>query len=152
MKKFKVTFYTDEYSKERFSEIVEAVDENSAEMQILEKYQHNVFIDKIFDCFDTPLNNKKIYVDMPDGLTYAIPVMVVAEHKGYRMAKYHNDDFYTAMVKEVLPEFENDNYQIKDWAKNNMNWQDVKKEAIVLKRKVECDYQEYWVNGEFEIK
>lgn len=152
MKKFKVTFYADEHSKEQYSEIVEAINDDEADRIVLDKYNGNVFINEIFDYFDTPLNNKRIYVDMPDGLTYIIPVMVVAEHKAWRMKQYHDNDFSKAMTKEVLPEFENDNYAIKDWAKNNMNWDDVKKEALTIHKKVECDYQEHWVNGDFEIK
>lgn len=152
MKKFKVTFYADERSKEQYSEIVEAINDDEAERIVLDKYNGNVFIDEIFDYFDTPLNYKNIYVDMPDGLTYIIPVMFIAEHKATKMARYADDLlFYDAML-QVLSEFENDNYAIKDWAKNNMNWDDVKKEALTIHKKVECDYQEHWVNGGFEIK
>ncbi|WFF39274.1 hypothetical protein LU290_03360 [Moraxella nasibovis] len=152
MRKFKVTFYTNDRTRERLSEIVEAVDEDNAELAIFAMYHDSVIVDEIFDYFDTPLNDKRIYVDMPDGLTYAIPVMVVAEHKAMKMARYADDLlFYDAML-QVLSEFENDEWAIKHWATGEMYWQDVKKHAVIFKKKVEVDYQLHWANGKLDIK
>lgn len=155
MKKFKVEIIApnggDIDGASRFWEIIEANNDDEAYETACQKFSE-CEVNEIIEIFDTPLNDKHIYVDMPDGFTYVIPVMVVAEHKAWRMKQHHDNDFSKAMTKEVLPEFENDKYEIKDWAKNNMNWQDVKEHAIVLKRKAEYDYQEHWVNGEFEIK
>lgn len=151
MKKFKVTFRFAQ-SSQIVSQIVKAIDEDEAVQQVFDMYDDDdIQIDEIFDVFDTPLAKKHIHIDMPDGFTYAIPVMVIAEHKASKVTKYNGDlNFYQAMTTEVLPEFESDEYAIKDWAKNNMNWADVKKYAVRLEKK-QIDYQDVWVNGEMTI-
>lgn len=46
---------------------------------------------------------------------------------------------------------ESDDYEIHDWAVNNMNWRDVKDHAIQIERP-SLDYEDGWVNGEYEVK
>lgn len=135
MKKFKVTFRF-AHSSQIVSQIVKAIDEDEAVQQVFDMYDDDdIQIDEIFDVFDTPISQKHIHIDMPDGFTYAIPVMVIAEHKASKVTKYNGDlNFYQAMTTEVLPEFESDEYAIKDWAKNNMNWADVEKYAVRLEK------------------
>ncbi len=151
MKKFKVTFRF-AHDRQLMSQLIKADDYDDAEKKVIDMYNADIHIDEIFDVFDTPLATKHIHIGMPDGFTYAIPVMVIAENKGYCMAKYYDDDFYAAMTEEVLPEFESSKYEIIDWAKNNINWSDVEKHAIRLEKKQEIDYQDVWVNGEMTIK
>lgn len=43
-----------------------------------------------------------------------------------------------------------DDYEIHDWASNNMNWDEVKAHAIQVKA-ADVDFQEGWVNGEYSI-
>lgn len=152
MKKFKVTFRF-AHGRQIMSQIVKAIDEDEAVQQVFDMYDDDIQIDEIFDVFDTPLATKYIHIDMPDNFTYAIPVMVIAEHKAFKVTKYNGDlNFYQAMTTEVLPEFESDEYAIKDWAQNDMNWADVKKYAVRLEKKQEIDYQDAWVNGEMTIR
>lgn len=33
-----------------------------------------------------------------------------------------------------------------------MDCKDIERKAIMLKRKVKCDYQEQWLNSDFKIK
>ena len=151
MKKFKVTFRFHN-DRQIMIQLVKANDYDDAEKQVIDMYGDDILVDEIFDVFDTPLATKYIHIDMPDGFTYAIPVMVIAENKGYCIAKNYDDDFYAAMTEEVLPKFESLEYEIIDWAKNNMNWSDVEKHAIRLEKKREIDYHDVWVNGEMTIK
>lgn len=53
---------------------------------------------------------------------------------------------------QVLSEFENDEWAIKHWATGEMYWRDVKKHAVIFKKKVEVDYQLHWANGKLDIK
>jgi len=46
--------------------------------------------------------------------------------------------------------FESDDYEIKDWAANHMNWRDVEAYAKKLK-KPKPDFQEGWTNGHKEV-
>jgi len=70
--------------------------------------------------------------------------------------------YYSAIdgFKEGSPEWDKeyklsmDDYEIKDWASSNMNWDDV--QSIAKKADLPCDipeidYQEGWVNGNKEI-
>lgn len=153
MKKLKVIYdYHDGFSKNRNFEIVEANNEDEAEEIVKNMFNCDIEVYDIVYVFDTPLNDKHIYVDMPDGFTYAIPVMVVVEDKAAKMARYSDDLLYDDAMVEVLSEFENDESAIKKWAKGEMYWSDVQKHATILKRKIDIDYQLHWANGKLEIK
>lgn len=154
MRKFKVTFYEDSHSRNKLSEIVEAIDYDEAENKVLAMYDDDLIFDEIHDVFDTSLNDKRIYIDMPDGLTYAIPVMVIAEHKACDMARKFDDVFFYQAMLEVIKSFEarNGDYQIVRWAKTAMRWQDVKNHAVILKRKTEINYDKCWRDKPFDIK
>ena len=61
--------------------------------------------------------------------------------------------FEKSYNEDTIPLFESDDYEIEDWAANNMNWKDV----VAFARKVEshpmndADFQEGWINGDKEI-
>jgi hypothetical protein len=40
--------------------------------------------------------------------------------------------------------------EVADWAQNNMDWDDVK-DVAKLVHSDEPDYQEGWVNGDYEV-
>ena len=45
-----------------------------------------------------------------------------------------------------------DDYELFDWAANNMDWKDVKDQAVLLETKVEpTDYGKEWTNAKMEI-
>lgn len=151
MRKFKVTFYEDSHSRNKLSEIVEAIDYDEAENKVLAMYGDYLIIDEIHDVFDTSLNDKRIYIDMPDGLTYVIPVMVIAEHRARTSAFQTGGDYYESMIR-ALKDFESDDKRIRDYARMQVKWEDVKYEAIILKRKQDIDYEFFWKSGQLEIK
>lgn len=96
---------------------------------------------------------KWMSVEMPDGSKWAVPVSVIANNRADYYAKNDEDfkgDFERSLNEDTLPLFE-DEYEIHDWAANNMNWEDVSDQAIELDVEDEVDYQEGWVNGEKEI-
>ncbi len=41
--------------------------------------------------------------------------------------------------------------ELTDWARNNMNWEDVVIHATLVEEAAPVDFQEGWVNGESEI-
>lgn len=97
------------------------------------------------------MENKLLRIEMPDGSKWDVPVMIIAKNR----AKYYKDEFggdvEKSLKEDTLPLFIDD-YEIHDWAANNMNWDDVKafaKKAPDEKR--EIDFQEGWVNGDYEI-
>jgi hypothetical protein len=94
---------------------------------------------------------KYLRVDMPDGSKWDVPVDVIARHR----AEYYKDEFDNDIEKslkeDTLPLFESDEYEIEDWAANNMNWDEVATHAVRINKPDEPDYQEGWVNGEKEV-
>jgi len=95
-------------------------------------------------------------VTMPNGLKFDVPAELIARN---RAAYYAKAD--TGIVsgpeydKEFAAEYEytlNDDFELIDWAANNMNWDEVEHNArLVWPDPQVVDYQEGWVNGEKEI-
>jgi len=52
---------------------------------------------------------------------------------------------------DTMPMFDDDSFEVEDWAANNMNWSDVADVAFLLAKPDAPDYQEGWVNGEKEV-
>lgn len=163
MKKFKLTWdervCDDEgdtlYFEEK-SQIIEADNEDDACAQWEKENEYNDCQNGIDDCVEiveSELFKKHMMIDMPDGLTYGVSVEVIARNRAeYYAHKEYGGDIAKSLRDDTLPLFE-DEYQIRDWAANNMNWSDVKHDAVVLKKKVdECEFQEQWVNGEYKIQ
>lgn len=95
---------------------------------------------------------KFLRVEMPDGSKWDVPCEVIARK---RTEYYAGVDGFKEGSREWEEEFKRsmDDYELEDWASNNMNWEDVQSIA----RKVadlpppEVDYQEGWVNGDNRI-
>jgi len=88
---------------------------------------------------------KVLRVTMPNGDIYQIPAKVIAEDKARYYAKEHGAS-YTSIIHETM----NDDYEIEDWASNNMNWDEVEKFAKLVSR-IPVDFQKGWVNGEKSV-
>lgn len=91
-------------------------------------------------------------VAMPDGTHWAVPVMAIAKDRAKSYADEFGNDVDRSLAEDTRPLFEEDSFEITDWAANNMNWSDVKDQAYQIEvdaKKV--DYQEGWMNGEKEV-
>lgn len=163
MKKFKLTWderVCDEEGDflymEGKSQIIEAENEDAACDQWEKENEHNEYqngLDDVVEVIETSLFDKYIHLDMPDGLTYAVPVEVVARDRAEHYKAEFNDDLGESLREDTIPLFLDHEYEIKDWARNNMNWCDVKDKAAKLLKKIDSDeYQEVWVNGEMKIQ
>jgi len=98
------------------------------------------------------MENKMLRIEMPDGSKWDIPVMIIARNR----AEYYKDEFggdvEKSLKEDTLLLFAEDEYEIHDWAANNMNWSDVAEHAKeVIGEKKEVDFEEGWCNGEYEI-
>ena len=82
-------------------------------------------------------NEKRLYVvKMENGMRYGVPVKIIIDSYN----EYYSDED----IAEEIPDSE-----IKDWAENNMNWDDVEKYAGELPSVIKKpDFQDGWVNGE----
>lgn len=102
------------------------------------------------------MSEKYLRIEMPDGSEWDVPALTIAEHRARYFAALDvesgdADDFDTAFAEEVKHAL-SDDYEIGDWAANNMNWVDVASIAVqVAAPPTDVDYQEGWVNGEKRI-
>lgn len=105
---------------------------------------------------------EKMYsVKMPDGSWWSIPADIIAIDRAKYYAKKDSEDGdgdYGTILKQeyeyVMSGSDDDYYELHDWASNNMNWKDVKDKAVRLQdpEPEPVDYQEGWVNSEWEVK
>jgi len=98
------------------------------------------------------VENKVLRIDMPDGSRWDVPVMIVARSRAEYYKNEFGGDVEKSLQEDTLPLFESDDYNVHDWAANNMNWSDVVGFAKkVISERIRVDYQEGWVNGDYEV-
>lgn len=101
-----------------------------------------------------PIQECSLRVTMPDGSRWDVPVSVIARDRAAYYAKREfGGDVERSLAEDTWPLFAEDNYDILDWAANNMNWSDVKAHATRAPDRPQkpVDWEEGWCNGEKEI-
>ena len=91
-----------------------------------------------------------LQIEMPDGSKWGVPVEVIARNRAAHYAHEFDGDVERSLAEDTMPLFESDDYEVEDWAANNMNWSDVEAKAKKL-QDAETDFQEGWVNGEKSV-
>ena len=95
-------------------------------------------------------NIQKMYVvEMPDGSKWGVQVGYIALNRAASYAEDFGEDFQE-VLNETCTLFE-DEYEIHDWASGNMDWSDVKDVAVQIVPP-KTDYQEGWINGDYELR
>lgn len=94
--------------------------------------------------------NKYMTIEMPDSSVWKVPVAIIADHRAECYKSEFGGDHTRSLKEDTLPLFEEDHYNIEDWAANNMNWSDVVAHAQIV-RQGECDYEDGWCNGDKNI-
>lgn len=89
---------------------------------------------------------------MSDGSRWGVPVKLIAMDRAKVYAEDFGGDVERSLIEDTQPFFADD-FEIYDWAANNMNWEDVAADATRLPDAAAhpSDYQECWVNGEKEL-
>ena len=93
---------------------------------------------------------KRLIVTMSDGSRWAVPVEIIARDRAKNYASEFDGDIERSLAEDTIPLFTAHEFEIIDWAQNNMNWDDVKQHAGRMSHS-EPDYQEGWVNGDKEL-
>jgi hypothetical protein len=90
---------------------------------------------------------------MPDGSIWRVPVEVIARDRATHYAREFGGDIERSLQEDTIPLFETDDYEIEDWAANNMLWEDVQQHAyrVADPTPPEINYQEGWTNGEKRV-
>lgn len=93
-------------------------------------------------------------VTMTDGSVWEVPVSVIAKsrEKSYReMGRHDLSDPENSDLLAAEFEREADDYDIADWAGNNMNWSDVKDVAVQVSPPPPPNFEEGWMNGKKKV-
>jgi hypothetical protein len=96
--------------------------------------------------------NKELVVTMQDGSKWGIPVHVIANHRAQYY--YETGEFSSvakSLAEDTIPHFEDDEFNIIDWAQNDMDWEDIKLHARLAEAAPPINYEYGWINGEKEI-
>ncbi len=91
---------------------------------------------------------KYLYTDMGDKI-FALSADIIADARARYIMTLEAEgltpkDVYDEVYKETL----DDNYEIENWARNNMRWEDVKDKGVWLpkKPKTEEERRSAWIN------
>lgn len=95
--------------------------------------------------------DKKYIVEMPDGSRWAVPVHVIAANHAAEYADEYDGNTAVSLEQGTKPLFA-DPDEIADWAKNSMDWADVKDFARPVEEADDIDFQDGWVNGEWSVE
>jgi hypothetical protein len=91
---------------------------------------------------------KMFTVEMPNGDIWGVPVDMIARNRAKHYAHEFDGDVERSLVEDTLPLFDEEEYEIEDWAVNNMNWSDFDGHQVKLRCGDETDdFQEAWLNG-----
>lgn len=87
-------------------------------------------------------------IEMPDGSKWGVPVAMIARNRAEFYASEFDGDIERSLAEDTIPLFEENDYQIHDWAANNMNWSDFDGHQIKISDAPPPDFQKAWVlNG-----
>ena len=91
--------------------------------------------------------HKYMTVEMPDGSKWGVPVEMIARNRAEHYASEFGGDVERSLADDTIPMFEADDYEIQDWAVNNMNWEDFDGHQVKLAEAPEPDFQDAWMSG-----
>lgn len=94
---------------------------------------------------------KYLVVEMSDKTQWAIPARLIAINRAQYYATLdaeRGDGKYEDVFEKEVEYAMSTDYEITDWAANNMSWEDVRSHAIQLKMlHPEMHYHEDWTNA-----
>lgn len=90
-------------------------------------------------------------VEMPDGSKWGVPIEMIARHRAMHYAHEFGGDVELSLVFDTLPLFESDDYPIKDWVENNMDWSDFTGHQLKLSEAPQPDFQKALMSGAKDV-
>ena len=91
---------------------------------------------------------KYLTITTPDGSVWGVPTEMIALNRATTYAHEFDDNIATSLAEDTIPLFEEDEYNIQDWAINNMNWSDFDGHQVKLKDAPAPCFKEAWLCGE----
>lgn len=91
--------------------------------------------------------HKYMTVEMPDGSVWGVPVEMIARNRAACYASEFGGNNERSLAEDTVPLFEFDDYEISDWAVNNMDWDDFAGHQVKLSDAPPPDFQDAWMSG-----
>lgn len=90
---------------------------------------------------------------MPDGTTWAVDTEDVVVSRADHYKSEFGGDITRSMEEDTVPLFEESEYEIEDWAYNNMNWSDFKNPRKIANAPplTEKDFIAAWSSADKEL-
>ncbi len=99
---------------------------------------------------------KYLVVEMSDKSQWAIPAKLIAVNRARYYAQLdveRGDSEYAKVSKKEIEYAMSVDYEITDWAANNMDWEDIWRHAIRLATSPpEINYHREWINAPKFVK
>jgi len=97
---------------------------------------------------------KYYVITVDDGSKWGVPAETIADNRAKYYAKIDSDTTYQEEFDAMMHWFDTGDFEFADWAKNNMDFSDVKDKAVKLSSALQptIDWDECWMNGEYEYK
>lgn len=80
---------------------------------------------------------KYLKIKCSDGKLFIIPALVVAEDRANYYSKIDGYDIESNEWQNEIKYAMDDEYELKDWIKGNMNWEDLKPYAKKIEEELE---------------
>lgn len=94
------------------------------------------------------LKHKHMTMTLENGEVWGVPVAMIARNRAAHYAKEFDGNVERSLAEDTIPLFNSSDYDIQDWAVNNMNWGDFNGHQVKLKNGQGIDFQEAWMNAE----
>ena len=91
--------------------------------------------------------HKYMTVEMADGSKWGVPVEMIARNRAQHYAHEFGGNVDSSLAEDTIPLFESDDFEIQDWAVNNMDWSDFDGHQVKLAEPPAPDFQEAWMSG-----
>lgn len=88
----------------------------------------------------------RLIVEFSNGERWAVPVQLIVDDRDTHYAD-EKEDTAGFIARGSL-----DDYEVTDWANNNMNWSDVSEYAEKVGGGKAVDYEDEWCNAEKEVE
>lgn len=99
-----------------------------------------------------PLKRRYLTMELPNGEVWGVPVDMIARNRAAHYAKEFDGDMIRSLAEDTIPLFNSDDFEVKDWAENNMNWCDFDGHQVKLRDGIALQPADYWMETIKELQ
>ena len=90
------------------------------------------------------LKYKWLTLELPDGSLWGVPVELIANNRAAHYAHEFDGDLMRSLAEDTIPLFNSSDFDVTDWASNNMNWCDFNRRVVKLRDGKPLNPKDYW--------